>query len=293
MHRWDVHEALDLIAREQITSVGGVPFMALQIAEVYDPDRHNFRSLTALSVGGAASPPGMAPMLSQLLPGVALGNGYGMTETSAVAVFNHGPDLLARPGSLGRVVPVMDAIVVDEDDEPVPNGTPGELWMRGPNVVRGYWNRPEETAAAFVADGWIRTGDIVIVDDDGFLTLVDRRKEIIVRGGENIAPAEVQAALLDHPDVLDVAVVPIPHPTLGEQVAALVVPRPGSGLQPEAVQVFGRAHLAAFKVPSVVVFSDDPLPRSPQGKLVRSTITSIVIDRVAIDNATLASADHE
>lgn len=280
MNRWDVHQALDLVATERVTSLGGVPFMALQLAEAYDPERHDLSSLATLNVGGAASPPAMAPLLAQLLPHVTLGNGYGMTETSAVAVFNHGPDLVARPDSLGRVVPVMDAMVMDEHDAPVPNGTPGELWMRGPNVVRGYWNRPEETAAAFAGDGWIRTGDIVTLDDDGFLTLVDRRKEIIVRGGENIAPAEVQAALLAHPDVLDVAVVPIPHPTLGEQVAALVASRPGSGLRPEAVIAFARTNLAAFKVPSVVVLTDMSIPRSPQGKLVRSTIASIVIDHV-------------
>jgi long-chain acyl-CoA synthetase len=166
----------------------------------------------------------------------------------------------------------MDAQVVGDDGEVLPPGQVGELWLRGPNVVRGYWQRPEETAAAFAPDGWIRTGDLVTIDGEGMVTVVDRRKEIIMRGGENIAPAEVEAALLDHGSVLDAAVVGVPHPLLGEEVMALVqVATIGDGLDEELRRHVAQ-RLAAFKVPVRIELVDVPLPRNPQGKLLRAQV---------------------
>lgn len=275
MRKWDVAEALRLIEQERITALGGVPFMALQLLDAYRPGVHDLSSLTAVAVGGALPPPDLVSRLAAAFPTVTAGNGYGMTETSSVAIYNYGEDYRRHPQATGRVSPIMDVRLVPADESPAPRGA-GELWLRGANVVSEYWHRPDETAATFRPGGWLRTGDLAHVDSAGIVSIVGRSKEVIVRGGENIAPSEVSAALASHPDVRDVAVVAVPDRLLGEAIGAVVridgAHRPGV----EALREHAAARLAAYKVPARIVVTTDPLPRSAQGKLERAAITALL-----------------
>jgi long-chain acyl-CoA synthetase len=189
---------------------------------------------------------------------------------------NTGPDYAARPDSVGTAVPVADVAVVPEDftgaepplDRPTGPEAVGELWIRGPQVVRGYWNRPEETALVFT-NGWLHTGDVARVDDEGFIYIVDRAKDMIIRGGENVYSVEVEAALFEHPDVADCAVIGVPHPTLGEEVGAVVVPRQGRTIDEEELRHHVSSRLAHFNVPTRIYFRNEQLPRNPAGKVLK------------------------
>jgi long-chain acyl-CoA synthetase len=275
MERWDPQEALTLIERERVTVLGGVPTTALQLMNAYDPRLHDLSSLTSITVGGAPSPPALFERIHDLLPRVALGNGYGMTETSSVAIYNFGADCLERPSSIGRLVPVMDHRVVTPEGSDADVGSEGELWLRGPNVFSGYWQRPIETAENRTDDGWLKTGDLVEVDGDGSFSLVGRTKDLIVRGGEKISPSEVESALYSHPAVVDAAVAGNPHPDLGEEVVAFVLLRPGSAVSADDLRQHVRRRLAHFKVPASIYLVTDPLPRNPQGKLLRRQLRAM------------------
>lgn len=191
-----------------------------------------------------------------------------MTETSATATINAGADYLAKPDSVGPPLPICDAKVVDELQRDLPVGETGELWMRGPNIVKGYWGKPEATAETFT-DGWVHTGDIARIDDDGFIYIVDRAKDMVIRGGENVYCAEVEAVLFEHPAVTDAAVIGIPHPVLGEEVGAAVVLRRGATTDQADVQRHVRERLAGFKVPVRVWVRQDPMPRNAAGKILK------------------------
>jgi long-chain acyl-CoA synthetase len=205
-----------------------------------------------------------------------------MTETSAAVCQNAGPDYVERPESCGTIVPVCEAAIAPEGWEgaepPVlaPN-TLGELWIKGPNIVRGYWNKPEATASTFT-NGWCHTGDIAKIDDEGYIYIVDRAKDMIIRGGENVYSVIVEAALHEHPDVADCAVIGIPHDTLGEEVAAVVVVHAGKKLDAEALRRFCLEHLAKFEAPTTFFFRADPLPRNPQGKILKRELRTEVLD---------------
>ncbi|HXY91996.1 MAG TPA: class I adenylate-forming enzyme family protein [Acidimicrobiia bacterium] len=268
MRRWDPSQAVELIEREGVTSLTGVPAMTWELLGVPDLDSRDLSSLRSLGGGGAAAPPEIVRRVQQLLPGRGVSTGYGLTETSSLVSSNSGPDYAERPRSVGVPVPVCEVRVVGPSGEQLPTGAEGEVWIRGPNVVKGYWERPEETAATFT-DGWCHTGDIGRFDGDGFLSIVDRAKDIVIRGGENISSAEVEAALFEHPSVADAAVVGVPHPVLGEEVAAVVQLRPGGSADPDALRAHVAERLAAFKVPQVIVFRDEPLPRNPAGKVLK------------------------
>jgi steroid-24-oyl-CoA synthetase len=270
MHRWDPEQALRLISAERVTGFGGVPSTVLQMMDAYQSDQHDLSSLTSVTVGGAAAPPALFRRLQEELPWVIPGNGYGMTETSTVAIYNLGVDCQNRPESIGRLVPVMDARVVDSAGENAARGSPGELWLRGPNVAAGYWGHSEETSAAGPADGWLRTGDIAVVDDEGFFTLVGRAKELIIRGGENISPAEIEAVLFTHPAVSDAAAFGVAHPDLGEEVAAVVCVK--RVVTQEELRDHVGTRLAHFKVPAHLQIVPGPLPRNSQGKLLRQRL---------------------
>lgn len=272
MDRWDPEQALRLISRERVTSVGGVPSTVLQMMGAYRAGEHDLSSLVSVTVGGAVAPPALFRRLQEEFPWVTPGNGYGMTETSSVAIYSFGVDCLDRPESIGRLVPVMDARVVDSDGEDVPRGSPGELWLRGPNVAAGYWRRPEETSAARPADGWLSTGDLVVLDDDGFFTLAGRAKDLIVRGGENISPSEIEAVLFTHPAVTDAAAFGVTHPDLGEEVAVAVCLKRGEAVSAEELRDHVRARLAHFKVPAYVQLVPGSLPCNPQGKVLRQQL---------------------
>jgi acyl-CoA synthetase (AMP-forming)/AMP-acid ligase II len=195
-------------------------------------------------------------------------NGYGLTETTSSVVSNTGAQYLATPNSVGRPNPTARLRVTRSDGSEAAAGEVGEIWLGGAQVVRGYWNDEKATAAAF-GGGWFRSGDLGYVDDRGFLHVVDRLKDMVIRGGENVYCAEVEARLFEHPAVADVAVIGLPHPQLGEEVAAVILSRSGQRPSAEAIRAFVAEKLAAFKVPSQVLFRDEPLPRNAVGKVLK------------------------
>ena len=276
MHRWDPERALELIERERVTTFGGVPAMVWQVLESPSFATRDISSVRAIGYGGAPAPPELVRRIEAMFPGRTPSNGYGLTETSSVTTMNSGADYLRKPDSVGVPVPVCDVKVVDEHDHEVPIGSTGELWVRGPNVVAGYWNDPEATEQTF-GDGWLRTGDLARIDDEGFVFIVDRAKDVVIRGGENVYSAEVEAAVFEHPEVADAAVIGVPHQVLGEEVGVVVVRTPGSALTAEALQAHLGARLAAFKVPAHVWFRDEPLPRNPAGKVLKRDLRAEIV----------------
>jgi long-chain acyl-CoA synthetase len=280
MHKWDPEHALELIERERITTFGGVPAMAWQVLESPDFERRDTSSIRSIRYGGAPAPAELVRRIDQLLPGRTPSNGYGMTETSAIASSNAGDDYRARPDSVGVAVPVCDVRIVDDDGSERPRGEIGELWIRGPNVARGYWNQPEATAATF-GDGWLRTGDIARIDDEGFITIVDRAKDVVIRAGENIYCAQLEQALFEHSAVSDAAVIGVPHRVLGEEVGAVVVRRPGVDVSEQELRDHVRSRLAAFNVPTHIWLRDEPLPRNPAGKVLKAELKRELIGEPA------------
>ncbi|HMC52672.1 MAG TPA: AMP-binding protein, partial [Acidimicrobiales bacterium] len=225
-------------------------------------------SVKSISYGGAPAPPELVKRIKQHFPVGLPSNGYGLTETSSVTTMNTGEDYVRKPESVGPPVPVCEVKVVDEAGAGVPLGEVGELWIKGPNVVRGYWNNPEATAATFEG-GWLHSGDVARLDQDGFVYIVDRAKDMLIRGGENVYSVEVEAALFEHSAVADVAVIGIPHKVLGEEVGAVVELRPGAAATEEELRRHVADRLAAFKVPVRVWLRDEPLPRNPAGKVLK------------------------
>jgi long-chain acyl-CoA synthetase len=274
MQRWDVDEALRIIERERITVIGGVPTMPLQMLNHPRLADHDLSSLSGLLYGGAPSPSRLPAAIAGAL-GAEASTGWGMTETASTLLHNSGPDYLLRPTSCGVAVPVNAARIADIYDAEVPIGTSGELQVRGLNVFTEYWNRPDETAAAFTADGWFRTGDLARIDAEGFVTIVDRAKDIIIRGGENIACVEIEEALSTHPAVVEAAVVGRPHAMLGEEPAAFVTLRSGVMVDEEALRRHVARLLARHKVPVRVIAFSDPLPRNPAGKVLKDQLRRI------------------
>ncbi|MFI7044146.1 class I adenylate-forming enzyme family protein [Streptosporangium sandarakinum] len=274
MYRWDAGRALELIERERITTLSGVPTNVWQLLAHPDLGKYDISSLTSLGYGGAPAPPKLLERITERLPSRAPSNGYGMTETTALAIYNSGPDYLAKPDSIGLPMPVVEVRIADPLGRELPAGEVGELCLRGPNVILGYWNRPEATAETFV-DGWLHTGDMARVDAEGFVYIVDRAKDMVIRGGENVYCAEVEAALFEHPAVDDVAVIGVPHEELGEEVGAVV--RLSSPATPEELQAFLRERIAAFKIPVRFWVRDDELPRNPGGKILKTHLRREVL----------------
>jgi steroid-24-oyl-CoA synthetase len=269
MYKWDVAEALQLVEAEGISSVAGVPTVVRQLLERARDEGRSLPSLGGIASGGAPVPPDLIDTIgAQFSRRVAPGNGYGLTETTSAVITNGGADYFARPTSVGRPVMVADARIVSDDGVDVPDGEIGEIWIRGPNVVAGYWNKDEATAEAFT-DGWFHTGDLGYRDAAGFYYVVDRKKDVVIRGGENVYCAEVEAALHEHPAVADVAVIGLPHRMLGEEVAAVIEPRAGATIDPADMQAFVAARLARFKVPTRILLTDVPLPRTATGKVLK------------------------
>jgi len=216
MYKWDPERALELIERERITQFGGVPAMVWQVLEAPSFAKRDLSSVTSIGYGGAPAPPELVTRLKQEFPEVAPSNGYGLTETSSVTTLNSAEDYQAKPDSVGAPVAVCELRVVDEEGGDAPPGGIGELWIKGPNVVKGYWNNPEATAESFT-DGWLHSGDLARIDDEGFVYIADRVKDMLIRGGENVYCVEVEDALYTHPDVMDAAVIGLPHRVLGEE----------------------------------------------------------------------------
>ena len=287
MHHFDPERALELIERERITAFGGVPAMVMQVIDSPDFAKRDTSSVQSISYGGAPAPPDLVRRIKEHFPTGAPGNGYGLTETSAMTTMNSGDDYIAKPTSVGPPAPVCDVAVVPEDwegEEP-PTGQPadptrtGELWIKGPNVVRGYWNRPDATAAAF-SKGWLHSGDVARIDEEGFVHIVDRAKDMIIRGGENVYCVEIEAALHEHPAVADCAVIGVPHPVLSEEVGAVIVLRPGMDVAADELSRHVRERLAAYNVPSRYWFRADPLPRNPAGKILKRELRTELLGDV-------------
>jgi long-chain acyl-CoA synthetase len=274
MHKWDAQKALEIIERERVTATGGVPTIAWQLIEHPDRDKYDLSSLKSISYGGAPSAPELVRKIREVF-GALPGNGWGMTETMATVTSHTAEDYLNRPDSCGPAVPVCDLKIMDADGlTEMPVGEVGELWARGPQIVKGYWNKPEATAATFV-DGWVRTGDLARLDEEGFCFIVDRAKDMIIRGGENIYSSEVENVLYDHPAVTDAALIGLPHRTLGEEPAAVVHLAPGTSASEAELQAWVRERLAAFKVPVKIVFHPETLPRNANGKILKKDLAGL------------------
>ena len=271
MYKWDAGEALPIIEREKITVFGGVPAIAWQVLE--HPARGDFdlSSVEAVSYGGAPSAPELVSTIKRTFNDVHAANGWGMTETCATATLNLAEDYINKPDSAGLPGLAMKIKVVDTSGNELPPGEVGELWCFGPSNAKCYWNRPEATAETF-KDGWVVTGDLARIDEDGFLYLVDRAKDMLIRGGENIYCIEVESALFDHPSVMDAGVVGIPHKVLGEEVGAVVQLKPGHSVSEEDLRHFVAGKLAAFKVPKRIEFESEPLPRNANGKILKNEL---------------------
>jgi long-chain acyl-CoA synthetase len=268
MYRWDPDRALELIERERVTNFVGVPTQSWDLMQSPRFADFDTSSLLAVGGGGAPAPPELVRRVSTNFAKASPGIGYGMTETNAYGPQNGGADYLSHPTSTGRATPIMQVEVRDGLGEPLAVGERGEIWFKGPNLIRGYWNRPDATAETIV-DGWLRTGDIGRLDDEGFVYVEDRAKDMVIRGGENVYCAEVEGAIYEHPAVHEAAVFGVPHERLGEEVAAVVVPRPGVIVTPEELQAHVAERLAAFKVPSRIAVWTHPLPRNPAGKVLK------------------------
>lgn len=274
MRRWDTVRAMEIIERERVTLTGGVPTIAWQLLEHPDRDRYDLSSLEAIAYGGAPSAPELVRRIYEEF-GALPGNGWGMTETTATVTHHVAEDYLNRPDSAGPPVAVAELKIMDAEGlTELPVGEVGELWSKGPMNARAYWNKPEASAATFV-DGWVRTGDLARVDEEGFLFIVDRAKDMVIRGGENIYSIEVENVLYAHPAVTDAAIIGIPHRTLGEEPAAVVHLAPGETASEAELQQWVRDRLAAFKVPVAIRFSDETLPRNANGKVLKTELRKL------------------
>ena len=267
MRKFEPVRAMEIIERERVNSTGGVPTIAWQLLEHPERHRYDLSSLESIGYGGAPSAPELVRKIAGDLK-AAPGNGWGMTETTATVTTHLGEDYVHRPESCGPAVAVADLKVTDEEGRALPPGQVGELWARGPMIVKGYWNKPEATAATFV-DGWVRTGDLARLDEEGFCYIVDRAKDMVIRGGENIYSSEVENVLYEHPAVTDCALIGIPHRVLGEEPAAVVHLAPGARASEAELQAWVRGRLAPFKVPVAIRFCDEMLPRNANGKILK------------------------
>jgi long-chain acyl-CoA synthetase len=268
MYKWDAERALELIERERVTNFVGVPTQSWDLLECPRFAEFDTSSLVSVGGGGAPAPPELVKRVESSFSKGRPSIGYGMTETNAYGPQNSGDDYVSHPTSTGRATPILRIEVRDPDGVAVPVGERGEIWFRGPHLIRGYWNKPEATAETIV-DGWLRTGDIGRLDDDGFVYVEDRAKDMILRGGENVYCAEVEAALYEHPAVYEAAVFGLPHERLGEEVAAAVVVKPGITVSVEELREFVGTRLAPFKVPARVDLRDAQLPRNASGKILK------------------------
>jgi long-chain acyl-CoA synthetase len=280
MRKFEPVRAFELIERERLTSAGGVPTIAWQLIEHPDRSKYDLSSLEGVAYGGAPSAPELVRKVREIFPSSMPGQGWGMTETSATATNNSAEDYLNRPDSAGVAVPVCDLKIVGPNGETLPPGEVGELWCKGPNIVKGYWNKPDATAATFT-DGWVKTGDLAKLDEEGFVFIIDRAKDMLIRGGENIYCIEVENALYEHPAVMDAAVVAVPHKTLGEEPGAIVHLTPGATATEDELRAFVAERLAAFKVPVKVVFWPETLPRNANGKILKNELKKVFAGEVA------------
>ena len=282
MYKWDVDQALAVIEREQITNFVGVPTQAWDLINSPRFAEFDTSSLRSMGGGGAPAPPALVSKVASGLgkSGGVPQLGYGMTETNALGPGNMGQDYVSHPTSTGRAVPICRIEIRDGDGNPLPVGERGDIWFQGPNLIRGYWGRPDATAETIV-DGWLCSGDIGRVDDEGFLYIEDRAKDMILRGGENVYCAEVEAAIYEHPAIHEAAVYGVPDQRLGEQVGVSIVVRADHELNAEQLRSFLSERIAQFKIPHYVSFSEEPLPRNAAGKFLKRDLRDAFVAGLA------------
>ncbi len=271
MAKWDAGEALRLIEKERITYFVGVPTMSLELMLHPDRGKYDLSSMTDIAAGGAPRPVSHVARLQQVFPKAQPAIGYGLTETNAVGCQNFWSNYGAKPGSTGRAAkPFVEVAILGEGDQHLTTGEVGEIGIRSAANIQGYWEMPEATAALFTADGYVRTEDIGYLDEDDYLFIVDRKKDIIIRGGENISAAEVEAACYACPDVAEASVFGAPDDRLGEVPIAVIHSK--DGLDETRLRQFLEGRIARFKVPERFIFSPDPLPRLGTGKIDRRSL---------------------
>ncbi len=266
--RFDPGKALEIIARDHVNVFQGVPTMYGAILHDPKADEADTSSLEVCASGGSAMPVELMRGFEEKF-GCKVLEGYGLSETSPVASFNH-PDRDRKPGSIGTPVDGVEMKVLDDEGNEVPQGEVGEIVIRGHNVMKGYWNKPDETAEA-IRDGWFHSGDMAKVDEDGYFFIVDRKKDMIIRGGYNVYPREIEEVLYEHPAVREAAVVGIPHDTHGEEVAAAVALKDGEEVDEAELRDFVKEQVAAYKYPRRIWFVDE-LPKGPTGKILKREI---------------------
>jgi long-chain acyl-CoA synthetase len=273
--KFEPEKALQLIEDEGVTIWATVPTMVWRVCE--HPARHDYDTSTVRTVafGGSPSADELQRMVRDTFPNVkGASNVYGLTETSSSATVLSPTEALARPDSVGRPVPTVRVRIADDDGNELPVGATGEVLISGPTLMAGYWGKPAATAES-IRDGWLHTGDIGRLDDEGYLYITDRKKDMIIRGGENIYCVEIEQRLVAHEEVLDAAVIGVPHPELGEEVKAVVQVAAGSTLTEKDVQQWVAETLAGFKVPTYVELRDDKLPRNASGKLLKNALRGV------------------
>ncbi|KAI9340048.1 long-chain-fatty-acid--CoA ligase [Zopfochytrium polystomum] len=290
MVKWDPVRAMQLIQDERVNVAGGVPTLLWQIMEHPDVDKYDLSSLTNLFSGGAPAAKELLPSVAKKFPKTVASNGYGLTETSGACISNIGVDYELKPLSIGVPYPVIDAMIVEPGTTREKQvGEIGEIAVRGPTVVRGYYGNPTATAASFKPGGWFLTGDVGTRDADGFITLLDRAKDMVIRGGENVYSVEVENCISSHPSVFDCAVVGIPDRVLGELVGAAVQLKPAAAAAAvgdnaaaaaaaASIVAHCRANLANFKVPAFVLVTRGPLARNANGKVVKAEVRRQVVE---------------
>ena len=285
MYKWDVEEALRIIQKERITEFNGVPTMAWELVQAPNRDRYDLSSLKSAGGGGAPMAPEHARQIDKTIAKGAPGTGWGMTETQGLATTIGGPAFLQRPRSCGRAVPpIVKVKAVKSDGTDAAPLETGELWIWGVMNFSEYWNKPDATAES-LTDGWVHTGDIGHLDEEGYVFITDREKDMVLRGGENIGCQEVEAVLYEHPAILEAAVFGVPDERLGETVATVVVVRPGMALTVEDVRSFAAEHLARFKVPDHVWLRTERLPRIASEKIFKRGLREEAIELLASECA--------
>jgi long-chain acyl-CoA synthetase len=275
MYRWEPERSLQLIERHRVTNFVGVPTQSWDLIESPHFSQYDTSSLNSVGGGGAPAPPTLMERIDGSFSNGRPGLGYGMTETNAYGPRIEGDESLTHPNSTGPVPTlVMDVEIRDDERQPLGPDENGEIWMRSPTLIRGYWRKPEATAETIV-DGWLRSGDLGHIDEDGYLFVADRVKDMILRAGENVYSAEVEAAIYEHPAVYEAAVFGLPDERLGEVVACVVVLKPGQDLGEDELRLFLQPRLANFKVPSRIMFTETPLPRNAAGKFLKRAMPGI------------------
>jgi long-chain acyl-CoA synthetase len=280
MHKWDAVQAAELIERERISSFIAPAAMTGDLVREAQRSQRDLSSMLAVGGGGAPRAPEQVRQIDRSFANALPGTGWGMTETNAIGAGIGGEEYLVRPASSGRCSAVMELRVVDDQGRALPAGERGELLVRGTGMFSGYWNRPELNATVF-EDGWFRTGDVAYLDDEGYLFIVDRIKDLIIRGGENIGCGQVEAALLMHPQVHEAAVYAVPDERLGEEVGATV--HCSEPLEPEALRDFLAGHLARFEVPRYILKSEGPLPRTASGKILKRQLRDAAVAALGVN----------